>query len=115
MKFFNNRGLYLILMMCSFLGCSLNHEQEVEVTVNYHPLGAGGISQIHIQSIADNTTIREVTINRGNCATLDYGALAKGKHLKYGEAFLPVSPCRPTEIREVKVITDQDTYTFTFD
>lgn len=114
MKIFNNRGLYLILIICFFLGCSLNQEQEVEVTVNYHPLGAGGISQIHIQSVLDNVTIREVTINRGNCATLDYGALAEGKQLKYGQALLAVSPCRPAEIREVKVKTDQDTYTFTF-
>lgn len=110
-----NHFILMTIIIILFSGCSLSGESEIEVTVENDPYSAWGSARVLVQSVVDETAIRGVVINRGNCATHDYGELAKGKNLKYGQSFKAGTLCKLAEIREVEVTTEKNTYTFTFD
>lgn len=117
MKSSISQAFFAITIAFLFSACSLNDDPEIEVTVDHHPYSNNlwKATIINIQSLTDETVIKEVVINRGNCKNLNHSELGNGKPLKYGEAYTTMTFCKINEIREVTVTTNKNSYIFTFD
>lgn len=117
MKSSISQTFFALAIAFLFSACSLNGDPEIEVTVDHHPYSNNlwKATIINIQSLADETVIKEVVINRGNCANLNHSKLGNGKPLKYGEVYTAMTFCKINEIREVTVTTNKSSSTFTFD
>jgi hypothetical protein len=117
---------FVIPAFAEDLPVSLSKGCQVEV------LNSAKCPQIRITGRANNTTIRKVVANRGNCLTYVQQKTGRARYyssgqfydvdelvplelphsLVFGEALFVGFSCDPIE---VEVTTDQDSFIFTFD
>lgn len=95
-------------------GCSDSSNPLLEVEYEKRPSSWVGVSfdltYLHLTSVVDRVEVRKVEVNRGNCEILRSSLPSV---LGYGQQ-MDIhlnNDCMP---REVEVITDQGTRTFTF-
>ncbi|MGF1828914.1 hypothetical protein L4D04_06910 [Photobacterium angustum] len=70
-----------------------------------------------LQAIADDTTITDVVINRGNCRIPAGTAAELSRHvsLKFGKTFRGYSNnCTVNDVKEITVTSSAGTFAFTF-
>jgi hypothetical protein len=92
-----------------------NDEEILEVNLQevQNPLGRTlpPVPIVYITSITDQITIKDVTVNRGNCQGTSYAKSKLPKVLKYGQQadFGLMAGCK---VKEIKVITNMGERTF---
>ncbi|WP_336692560.1 hypothetical protein [Delftia acidovorans] len=93
-------------------GCSA--QSNVEVSVQAGPLAH--MVTFEVRAIADEATVKNVTINRGNCAlgSITEDALKKTVKLKFGQSFRGSGICQLPNVKEIKVGTDVGAFVFSF-
>jgi hypothetical protein len=85
---------------------------EVPLQVELGANAFWGSPQLELTSLADEITVTDLTINRGNCKFNPHEPLPHT--LVYGASFKVDSPsCQ--NVLEVSIDTDQGSYDFTFD
>ena len=90
-------------------------EEIIEVNLQEVPNPFGRtlppVPILYITAITDQITIKDVTVNRGNCQGTSYAKSKLPKVLKYGQQadFGLVSGCK---VKEIKVITNMGERTF---
>lgn len=69
-----------------------------------------------VRAIADEATVKNITINRGNCAlgSITEEALKKTIKLKFGQSFRGSGICKLPNVKEIKVGTDAGAFVFSF-
>lgn len=106
-------NIAIFLAISSLSGCSSEPNIEVSIQPNqYH-----GSLVFIIQAIADEVVVENVVINRGNCV-LPAGTakdIDRTVKLGFGQNYRGYSPsCTVNDVKEIKVTTDEGTFTFNF-
>ena len=92
-----------------------SNEEVIEITLKeiQNPFGRTlpPVPIVYITSITDQITIKDVTVNRGNCQGTSYAKSKLPKVLKYGQQadFGLIAGCN---VKEIKVITNMGERTF---
>ncbi|TDF24058.1 hypothetical protein [Delftia tsuruhatensis] len=93
-------------------GCSA--QSNVEVSVRSGPMSH--MVTFEVRAIADEVVVKNVTINRGNCAlgVITADELKKTIKLKFGQSMRGSGICTLPNVKEVKVGTDAGAFVFSF-
>lgn len=92
-----------------------SNEEVIEITLKeiQNPFGRTLplVPILYITSITDKITIKDVTVNRGNCQGINYAKSKLPKVLKYGQQidYTIMAGCK---VKEIKVITNMGERTF---
>lgn len=116
----STRYLIIISLFIGVTACKDQDEPQqsppdIEVSISTDPYWGGLV--FSLQAIADDTTITDVVINRGNCR-IPAGTAAKlSRHvsLKFGKTFRGSSNnCTADDVKEITVTSSAGTFAFTF-
>ena len=70
---------------------------------------------MRVRSLADTIAIKRVIVNRGNCYGWGNKDGTSSSTKKFGEILqFSTSNCEVEQIKEVEIVTDKGTWTFTF-
>jgi len=114
------RSIVMSILILGATACSEQEEAQtvtadIEVSISTNP--HWGTLTFDIQSIADNTVISNVIINRGNCR-LPAGTtseLSRNVSLKFGETYTGYSNnCTVDNVKEIEVTSSAGTFVYTF-
>jgi len=114
------RTIAIALILLGVTACSEQEEAQIitadiEVSISTNP--HWGTLTFDIQSIADNTVISNVIVNRGNCR-LPAGTtseLSRNVSLKFGETYTGYSNnCTVDSVKEIEVTSSAGTFVYTF-
>lgn len=103
----------ICIAILSLSGCSSEPNIEVSIESNqYH-----GSLVFTIQATTDEVIVKNVVINRGNCA-LPAGTakdIERTVKLGFGQNYRGYSPsCTVNDVKEIEVTTNEGAFTFTF-
>lgn len=95
-------------------GCSGESEADIEVSIK---AASEWLLEVNIQAISDEVIVKDVVINRGNCALPpeNIESLSRTRKLKFGQSFRVFTYyCRIHDIKEIRVQTGEGAFDFIF-
>jgi len=102
-------GMAILLLF----GCSSEPNIEVSIQPNQH----WGTLVFIIQATTDEVIVKNVVINRGNCALPPGTAkdIERTVKLGFGQSYRGYSPsCTVNDVKEIEVTTNAGGFTFSF-
>lgn len=97
---------YAVLIAAALAGCG--SEPPVSVELGHNQFGQ---PDVKITSIIDEVTVKDITLNRGNCKAETRSPLPKT--IKFGQSFNAVSACQ--NLIEISLSTSKGDFDFSFE
>lgn len=102
-----------IILLFTLIGCAFSTfavELQLHTEDYYNPLAGMYSQHVYITSMEDHVTLKNVSINRGNCR-IGTPPQQYLRTLNFGQKIM-VTPIVGCSIIEIKVVTDKGTETY---